>query len=179
MKRLYIVIAVLAALYLDSIFFARINLNGIRPDAMMALVAATGILMGSTKGAVLGLVCGLTADVLFSKLIGPSAIGYMVCGAVGGFFHQKFYADNLVFPAAIAFAGAIFKENVMAAASALCGARFSYISVLASYIIPCAFMTTALCIPVHILMKRIFAAQVRSDRKTFRNKPESGTGGTI
>lgn len=179
MKRLYLVLAVLAAFYLDSIFFARINLNGIRPDAVMALVAAVGILVGSRKGAVMGLVCGLAVDVLYGKLVGPSAIGYMVCGALGGAFHQKFYADNLVFPAAVAFAGALFKENVMAAASALCGARFAYFGVLVSYIIPCALMTTVLCLPLHILMKRVFTAQVRTERRPLRGKPESGAGGPV
>ncbi len=174
MRRLYLVLAVLAGLYLDSILFAKININGIRPDALLALVAGMSLLLGSKKGAVLGLVCGLVADVLYARMVGISAIGYMVCGAAGGMFYQKYYADNLVIPALIAAAGALFKEHVMALAAWLSGAAFSYFTVLATYMLPCMLMTVALTIPVHVLMKRAFAQQLRSDRRTMRERTKSG-----
>ena len=55
MRRLYIVIAAAAGLYLDSVFFARVNISGIRPDAIMALTASLGVLLGMKKGALFGL----------------------------------------------------------------------------------------------------------------------------
>ena len=59
MRRLYIVIAAAAGLYLDSVFFARVNISGIRPDAIMALTASLGVLLGMKKGALFGLIMGL------------------------------------------------------------------------------------------------------------------------
>lgn len=174
MRRLYLVLAVLAGLYLDSILFVKVNLNGIRPDALLALVAGMSLLLGSKKGAVFGLVCGLVADVLYARMVGLSAIGYMVCGAAGGAFYQKYYADNLVIPALIAAAGALFKEHVMALAAWLSGAAFSYFTVLGAYMLPCMLMTVALTIPVHVIMKRAFAHQLRSERRAMRERTESG-----
>ena len=73
MRRLYIVIAAAAGLYLDSVFFARVNISGIRPDAIMALTASLGVLLGMKKGALFGLIMGLIADVLYSPMVGLSA----------------------------------------------------------------------------------------------------------
>ncbi len=174
MKRFSLVIAALVALYLDSVFFSKVNLDGIRPDALLALVAAMSLLLGSTKGAVLGLVCGLVADVLYSRMVGLTAIGYMVCGAAGGLFYQKYYADNLVFPALIAAAGALFKEHIMALAARLSGAEFSYFRVLGSYILPCMLMSVALCMPVHMLMKRLYADRMRMEKRASRERSEAG-----
>ena len=174
MRRLYLTIAVAVGMYLDSIFFARVNLNGIRPDALLALVAGMSLLLGSKKGAIFGLVVGLVADVLYARMVGLSAIGYMVCGAAGGFFYQKYYADNLFFPALIAAAGALFKEHVMALAARLSGADFSYFHVLGSYILPCMLMTVALSIPVHALMKRLYAGQIRTEKRAMRDRAETG-----
>lgn len=170
----FLAAAALAALYLDSVFFPKVNLGGIRPDALLALVAAMSLLMGSTKGAVLGLALGLIADVLYARMVGLTAIGCMVCGAAGGFFYQKYYADNLVFPALIAAAGALFKEHVMALAARLSGADFSYFHVLGSYILPCMLMTVALSIPVHALMKRLYAGQIRTEKRAMRDRAETG-----
>ncbi|HWQ59389.1 MAG TPA: hypothetical protein VN540_10250, partial [Clostridia bacterium] len=100
--------------------------------------------------------------------------GYMVCGAAGGFFYQKYYADNLVFPALIAAAGALFKEHVMALAAKLSGADFAYFSVLGAYILPCMLMSVALCMPVHVLMKKLYAGQIRNERRAMRERSESG-----
>ena len=174
MRRLYLTIAVAVGMYLDSIFFARVNLNGIRPDALLALVAGMSLLLGSKKGAIFGLVVGLVADVLYARMVGLSAIGYMVCGAAGGFFYQKYYADNLVIPALVAAAGALFKEHVMALAARLSGADFAYLSALGMYILPSMLMSVALTMHVHALMKRLYAGQLRNEKRAMRDRSESG-----
>jgi len=174
MRRFYLALAVLAGLYLDSVLFVRVNLNGIRPDALLALVAGMSLLLGSKKGALLGLICGILADVLYARMVGPSAIGYMVCGAAGGFFYQKYYADNLVIPTLIAAMGALFKEHVMALAARLSGAEFSYFAVLGAYILPCMLMSAALTAPVHVIMKRVYAGQQRRERRTMRERSQTG-----
>lgn len=103
------------------------NISGIRPDAIMALTASLGVLLGMKKGALFGLIMGLIADVLYSPMVGLSAMGYMFAGLLGGAFYQKYYADNIIIPALVAAVGAIFKECVMAAACAAGGAKFGFL----------------------------------------------------
>lgn len=65
------------------------NISGIRPDAIMALTASLGVLLGMKKGALFGLIMGLIADVLYSPMVGLSAMGYMFAGLLGGAFYQN------------------------------------------------------------------------------------------
>ncbi len=164
MRRLYIVMAAAVGLYLNSVLFARVNISGIRPDAIIALTASLGVLLGMKKGALFGLITGLVADVLFSPMVGLSAMGYMFTGLVGGAFYQKYYADNIIIPALVAAVGAIFKECVMAAACAIGGAAFGFFAVLGTYILPCALLSAVMCMPVHALMRRALAGQLKAER---------------
>ena len=164
MRRLYIVVAMAVGLYLDSVFFAKVNISGIRPDVLMAMAASLGVLLGMKNGAIIGLCTGLIADILLSPRIGLSAMGYMFAGWIGGIFYQKYYADNIIIPALVALAGAIFKECVMAVASALSGARFSFFAVLGTYIIPCALLSAAVCMLFHAIMRRALASQLKVER---------------
>lgn len=174
MRRLYIVIAAAVGLYLDSVFFAKVNIGGIRPDAIMALTASLGVLSGMKNGAVFGVVMGLIADVLFSPMVGISAMGYMFAGMLGGAFYQKYYADNIIIPALVAMCGAIFKDCAMALASAINGAEFGFFTVLGTYILPCAVFTAAMCMPLHALMRRALAGQLKVEHNYDRDSRAQG-----
>ena len=50
----------------------------------MALTASLGVLLGMKKGALFGLIMGLIVDVLYSPMVGLSAMGYMFAGLLGG-----------------------------------------------------------------------------------------------
>lgn len=159
---------ILISIYLDSILFCRVNLGGIRPDALMTVIVSAGVLLGSMKGGLLGLGIGLFMDVLFGKFIGISAMGYMVAGMAGGLFYQKFFADNVIVPAAVAAAAALIKEHIMMLAAVMNGASFSYGAMLGGYVLPCMLMTLALEMPVHVLLKRGLARQVHVEHRGGR-----------
>lgn len=168
MRRMILPVMILIGIYLDSILFCRLNIGGIRPDTLMAVAVSAGVLLGSMKGGLLGLGLGLFMDVLFGKFIGLSAISYMAAGMVGGLFFQKFFADNVIVPAAVAAAGALLKEHVMMLAVALNGGTFSYGAMLGGYVLPCMLMTLALEMPVHVLLKRGLARQVHAEHRSGR-----------
>ena len=179
MRKLLVALILLFGLFLDSVLFHQVNLSGARPDAVLAMMASLGVLMGGVRGGVLGAAVGLVADILYSGQLGLSAIGYMAAGALGGLFYQKYYADNIVIPALVAVAGAFFKENVMAVAAWLSGAEFSYFRVLASCILPCMLLTGAFCMPVHAVLKKLFAGQVRGEHASPRDRAHSGHIGGV
>lgn len=168
MRRLALPLALLVAVYLDSILFCRLNIEGIRPDAILAVVVSAGVLLGSIKGGLIGLGMGLFVDVLFSPCVGLSAIAYMVAGFAGGLFYQKFYADNVIVPAVVAAASALLKEHIMMLAVRLLGGTFSYPEMLGAYVLPCMLLSVALTMPVHMLLKRALARQVRTEQRAGR-----------
>ncbi len=112
--RISVAVSLLVAFYLDSFLFARFHLFGIRPDCLLALLVSLGVLLGQSDGLILGLVAGLLSDVLFGRAVGLGAVAYMLAGVAGGLFYKKFYADNIVIPAATAAVCAFGKEHLMA-----------------------------------------------------------------
>ena len=117
---------------------------------------------------------GLLADVLYSPMVGLSAMGYMFAGLLGGAFYQKYYADNIIIPALVAAVGAIFKECVMAAACAAGGAKFGFFTVLGTYILPCALLSAAVCMLTHALMRRALAGQLKVEHTYERDSHAQG-----
>ena len=168
MRRAALPIALLIGIYLDSILFCRLNISGIRPDALLAVAVSAGVLLGSVKGGLLGVGIGLFMDVLFGKCVGLSAIAYMVADAAGGMFYQKFYADNVIVPAGVAAVSALLKEHIMMLAVRLSGGTFSYAEMVGAYVLPSMLLTVALTMPVHVLLKRALARQVRTEHRAGR-----------
>ena len=92
----------------------------------------------------------------------------MVAGSAGGMFYQKFYADNVIVPAGVAAVSALLKEHIMMLAVRLSGGTFSYAEMVGAYVLPSMLLTVALTMPVHVLLKRALARQVRTEHRAGR-----------
>ena len=86
---------------------------------------------------------------------------YMLAGVAGGLFYKKFYADNIVIPAATAAVCAFGKEHLMAVSVRLLGGTFSYFEMFFTYILPCTLATGLFCALTHLLMKPTLQRQIR------------------
>lgn len=153
MHRLYVFLTLIFAMFADSVLFARFTIFGIVPDCVLAVVVCVGILLGATDAALAGCLAGLVIDVVFGKAVGVNAIGYMLSGIVGGIFYKKYFADNIFIPIATVAVCAFMKENFIAIVAGFMGTQFNYFEMLATYILPSALLTAALCLPVHIYLK--------------------------
>ncbi|HWR23009.1 MAG TPA: rod shape-determining protein MreD [Feifaniaceae bacterium] len=160
-KKLTAFVTMLVCMHLDSVVFARLNLFDIRPDAMLAAAVSFGILQGPMFGAVYGAVGGLLMDLFFGTGLGLYGALYLSAGLAAGFFYKKFYADNLIVPAAAAAAAGFLKDFMLALLKAAGGARFPFAGILLRYVLPCAILTGVLCALTHIVLKPLLARQVK------------------
>lgn len=154
MRRWLLILSLVIAFYLDTTFFNIVNLYGIRPDVMLAVVVSLGVLVGPAPAGAIGLGLGLLADVFFNKIVGLTALTYMLSGVFAGIFYNKFYADNLIIPTATAAVAAFIKTHVFFAAVAIAGARPNYIVTFAAYILPCSLLTAGAAALVHLFFKK-------------------------
>ena len=104
MRRWLLALVLVMAFYLDNTLFNSIEIYGLRPDVTLAVVVSLGVLIGSAPAGAIGFGMGLLSDIFFNKIIGLSALTYMLTGVLSGFFYRKFYADNLIIPTVIAAA---------------------------------------------------------------------------
>ena len=152
-KWLFALVAVVV-FYLDTMFFNVVNLYGIRPDVTLALVVSLGVLLGSGPAAITGFIMGLVADILFNKIVGLSALAYMLSGFAAGLLYRKFFADNLIIPTVVSVVCFFVKEHIFLFASLLAGARPPYFMTLLTYVLPSLLLTGGVCFLLHLLLKK-------------------------
>lgn len=153
MRKWLLALVLAAAFYLDTMFFNTVNLYGIRPDLMLAVIVSVGVLAGPAPAAAIGFGVGLLADIMFNKVVGLTALTYMLAGVAGGLFYRKFFADNLVIPMFTAMACSFLKEHILMFAALLMRARPPYFLTLLTYILPCLLLTGGSCALIHLFFK--------------------------
>lgn len=154
MRKWLLILSLAVAFYIDNVFLNVASLLGIRPDVTLALVVSVGVLAGPAPAALCGFTVGLLADIFFNKIVGLTALTYMLSGFAGGLFYRKFYADNLVIPAVTAVVCSFLKEHFFLIATLIYGSRPQYFAALGYYIVPCFLLTGAVCILIHLFFKK-------------------------
>ena len=154
MRRWLLALTLIIAFYLDNMLFSFINLFGIRPDVTLAVVVSLGFLLGSGPAAVTGFFLGLLADILFNKIVGLTALAYMLSGFAAGLFYRKFFADNLIIPAVVLVICFFLKEHMFLIACFLSSGRPPYFMTLVSYILPSLLLTGGTGTLIHLFLKK-------------------------
>ncbi|GMA85728.1 hypothetical protein GCM10025868_09780 [Angustibacter aerolatus] len=99
---------IVLAQVLDVAVLARWSLPGASPDLTLLVVVALALLGGSRVGACAGLCAGLLADLVppATGLLGLTAVGYGLAGAVAGRWHRP-GARSAVLPLVAAAAASL------------------------------------------------------------------------
>jgi rod shape-determining protein MreD len=80
-------LAMVLVYLLQSSLLAEMKLGVVRPDAMVLLPIAAGMLGGSERGAVVGFFAGMLTDLFLQTPMGLSALTYSVVGFGVGAMH--------------------------------------------------------------------------------------------
>ncbi len=75
---------VLGALVLQLSLFSRFSYEGARPDLMVLVAVAAGVVAGREQGAGVGFAAGLAIDLFLATPLGLSALVYTVIGYAAG-----------------------------------------------------------------------------------------------
>ncbi len=158
------IIGLVLNLLLETVFLPHFNLFGIRPDTVIIIVVALGILRGSMTAGIYGLLAGLLIDLLYSPYLGMMALPYTVVGYIAGFFSEQYFALNPVVPALFAVIASLLKEGIIGIQVMLLGARYYMRGAVLRYFIPEAICTALLLVPVFLLLRRQMRKEWRRSR---------------
>ena len=149
--------------------FPNINIAGIAPDFIICTIVSIAIIEKNMTGAVLGLICGLTLDLLFSGAFGFFSIPYLATGAIIYYVCTKItYIDNYIVPFSLAVGAYLIKELLFGLLVYMMGINYSLSHIFIRYILPEAFLTGSFMFLIHFIFKRIY----RSSRLKSK-KPET------
>jgi rod shape-determining protein MreD len=155
----YIVLAAVTVVNLifTGAVFPNLNIAGLAPDIIICTMTSIAILEKRMTGAVIGLICGLMLDLLFTGAIGFFAIPYLLVGAaLFAVVKRIAYFDRFFLPMGIAAGAYLLREMLSALLTYMLGSEFSVWLMLVRYTLPEMCLTALLMVPIHLLLSRIY-----------------------
>ncbi|NDL67949.1 rod shape-determining protein MreD [Anaerotalea alkaliphila] len=98
MRMLVMGILLVLNIVFQSTLSPAIAINGVVPNFMMVTIVSFAILRGRVEGALIGLVFGLTQDILFGDVIGFYLLLYFYAGFLCGHLNRAFYRESIMIP---------------------------------------------------------------------------------
>ena len=164
----FAVVSIINLIFMGAVF-PNLNIVGIYPEIIVASIVSIAILDRSMAGAMIGLVCGLILDLLFSSAIGIYAIPYLIVGASMFFVRKNLrYVDRLLLPTVFAVGAAFVKEFISALIAYMMGVEFNFWNMFARVILPQAIATGILMLLIHTIFSRIY----RSSSMTLKRSDD-------
>lgn len=94
---------ILIAFLLQTSVFNGALFNLPVPNLLLIITVSLGFMWGPRSGIMIGLVCGLLADLYFLDFVGLNAFLYMSVGYVNGLLNRIFFGEGLRLPVFLVF----------------------------------------------------------------------------
>lgn len=160
MKQTVIFILLILGLTIDSILFESINLFGIRPSVMLALVIALGAANGRFTGSMAGLTAGLMMDLIFGVFLGYYTLPLMFSGYIASNLCRKVFTNSLAAICIVTAAAFVARELVQLIFALILGIKTENVMLIfLRYIIPSALLTAVFALPVNVFTRYLFNKQ--------------------
>ncbi len=98
-RRPFIMGVMILVLYLmQTTVFAALELGGIKPDLLVIITSAIGVIRGRKEGMLVGFFSGLLLDVQTGSLLGFYALIFVMIGYLNGYARHVFFNEELKLP---------------------------------------------------------------------------------
>lgn len=97
-RKITMLVLILVSIILQSTVCQMIAIASVKPNLLIILTVAFGLMRGKKDGMVTGFLCGLLTDLFFESIIGFNALLYLWVGYFSGYFYRIFYDDDIKTP---------------------------------------------------------------------------------
>ena len=112
MRRTVLFAAVVLSIVFESTFFIFFSIRGVLPNISMLLILCLALFDEEGDVLWLGLAAGLMKDVVVGRMVGISALTFMLIGYTLFRLNRKFFEDHLTTPLLISIFATLFHESV-------------------------------------------------------------------
>ena len=155
---IFYVLAVLICFLLQTAVFESFSLADVVPNVLLILTVTMGFIRGRKTGIVIGFVCGLLIDIYSGEVLGQYAVLYLLFGYANGWFHARFYEDEILLPIGLLAVNSLVYSFVIFFFFFALRGRFHFLTYLIHVMIPEAVYTGIVAL---ILYKILLAISVR------------------
>jgi rod shape-determining protein MreD len=112
MQKLIILLTVFISILLESALFRFFAVRGVVPNLTLILILCYALYYEEDKTAFIGLLAGLTKDITVGRIVGISAISFMLIGYLTAHYNQKIFAEHVTTPVILTVAATLFHETI-------------------------------------------------------------------
>ena len=156
MQKIILGITIVLSIVLESAFFPFITIAGVVPNITLILLICLALRHDAEKGALIGLLAGLTKDIVVGRIIGVSGITFMLLGYFIGKYNHKIFPDHLTTPLILTLLGTLFHESVYLLFVFFLGYQVDLMLAVTQIWILQGIYNFLLVVPVYFLIQQLF-----------------------
>lgn len=137
---------ILGVALLQCSVFQFIQIASIKPNFLIILTVAFGLMRGRRSGLITGFFCGLCMDLFSGNILGFQALIYLWIGYFSGYFYRIFYDDDIKTPLLLISAADLLYGLIQYGFTFLLRGRINFFFYLRRIIIPEVLYTVILTI---------------------------------
>jgi len=162
------VFLVMASAVLQSTIMGYLEIFSVRPNILITLAVVIALLRGTVESGIMGLVLGLTMDILMGKVIGWYALLLFLLSILISLVNEKLYRDKLLVLMGFGFLSTVAVETLYVIIIFLFRG-FEYIPLFFSAIVlPEAVLNSILILPLFKPLSKVYNILDTLDRKRNR-----------
>ncbi|MFO7172103.1 MAG: rod shape-determining protein MreD [Bacillota bacterium] len=155
--RYWVLAAILGVAFLAQTTVAGfLQIGGVAPNLLQAVVVSYGLLFGSPVGAVAGALVGLLRDVAFGRYIGLSVLSLGAVGWVAGLVERRVYQENPLLPVLGGLLSTFLAEGIHYGVLRLLDPDLVAAAAVSRRVLPGALYTTAVTFLVYRRILRAY-----------------------
>ena len=160
-------ILIIVCTILQCVLFNIFSIASIKPNLLIILTVAFGLMRGRMSGLLTGFFCGLMIDILFPGQIGFQTLIYMWIGYLSGFCYRIFYDDDIKTPLMLTAAAELVYGIYCWAFTFLLRGKVNFLFYLKRIIIPELLYTIILMIFLYGLLYKFNKLLNRADKRSI------------
>lgn len=145
----------LGAVALQAVILPMIFTAGTKPDVILIIVVACGLLAGKERAVGIGFFAGLLQDFASGNIFGLNTLSKMATGYAAGLAERKIFKESVVLPVLAIIIAAFFNSAIMQGLLFVLGYKVEIVAMLKNQLLPSLAFNILFCIPVHRMIYRL------------------------
>lgn len=145
----------LGAVAIQAVLLPIIFTPGTKPDIILIIVVACGLLAGKEQAVGIGFFAGLLQDFASGNIFGLNTLSKMATGYAAGLAERKVFKESVLLPVLAIIVATFFNNAIMHALLFFFGYKLEFIPMLKNQVLPSLAYNILFCIPVHRLIYRV------------------------
>ncbi len=166
-RKVSMAVLIFVTAFIQCSVFQIFEIASIKPNLLIIVTVAFGLMRGRKSGLLTGFFCGLCLDLFFPGTIGLQALIYMWIGYLSGFFYRIFYDDDIKTPLLMVTAADLIYGVYQYLFTFLLRGRIHFFFYLRRIIIPEMLYTIVLTILVYRLLYRLNQRLSKTDQRSI------------